>query len=144
MKHLIIVLALLLFNCSKKQEVNPLDITEGVTNSSQKKWLLTNITSNGKSILSDCAKDDVYTFVKLNNQVIYSPNIACYESDIEATYSYEIDNSKRTININNQLYKIDELTTKRLIFSTYHEEGQARLSPNSILHSQQTLTLQAL
>jgi hypothetical protein len=138
------LLALNLISCSKKQAITPLDITGGLTNGSQKKWLLTNITSNGKSILSDCAKDDVYTFIKQNNQTIYSPNIACYESDIEATYSYEIDNSKRTININSQLYKIDELSSKRLIFSTYHEESQARLSPNFILHSQQTLTLQAL
>ncbi len=144
MKYLTILLALILINCSKKQAVNPLDITEGITNGSQKKWLLINITSNGKSILSECAKDDIYTFNKLNKQALYTPNIACYESDIEATYSYEIDDSKRTININNQLYKIDELTTKILIFSAYHEENHARRSPNSTLHAQQTLTLQAL
>lgn len=143
MKYNLLLFAIVLISvaCKKKAEIIEPDRINTFTNSSSKIWILNNITSNGKSIIDECAKDDEYEFVKASLTINYEPISKCYVNDDSKILSYQISTDQKSILIDSILYKIDELSSTKMVLSHDGLDG-AKISVNqSILHAQQTLTL---
>jgi Lipocalin-like domain len=142
----IVILFMVLVNaCKKKIEPAPIDKIDLITNGNSKKWRLVEITSNGKSIIENCAKDDDYTFIKNSYTVNYTPNLKCYNSDNPTNLKYSISNDQKTLTIDNVKYDFDFLNAKKMILSHGEMNETARISTTEsatgTLHQQQTLTL---
>jgi Lipocalin-like domain len=128
-------------SCTKKKDVVPININELLTAGTKKEWLLTNITTNGKVVISDCAKDDVYQFDKNELQATYYPNNKCYSNDDVQVFNYKISESDKKLTIDSVEYQIEEISAKKLVLSHDGNDSPARISQiTSTLHQQQTIS----
>lgn len=143
MKNILFILYFLIicFACKKKVEIIEPDRTITITNNTSRIWVLNNITTNGKSIIDVCAKDDEYEFIKASLTINYEPKVKCYSNDDAKVLNFMLSTDQKSILIDGILYKIDDLTTKKMALSHDGTDGARILESQSILHAQQTLTL---
>ena len=137
---LLFSIIILIFSCKKKpQDITP-DTIIKVTNGSSKVWALADITTNGKSIIETCAKDDEYEFIKATSTINYEPKTKCYSNDDAKTLEYQVSNDSKSITIDNYTYLIEILTDTKMVLSHDGDGGAKINSAKSTLHNQQTLT----
>jgi hypothetical protein len=140
--HLIIVSAMFMtFSCKKKNIVNPIQNIDLITSGSQKTWLLSDITTNGKSIMAACGKDDQYIFDKTIMKITYIPNTKCFNNDELKILNFKMNVDNKSITIDELEYVLETLTSNKMVISNDgHADGSRLNTTTSILHQQQTLT----
>jgi hypothetical protein len=111
-KFLLFLIPLFFTACAETVVLSPIDL---VTAGSTKAWTLETYTENGKSLISDCIKDDVFFFKKDSKEYVWKKGaIKCSNTDKDENFSFDVSEDGKTITFNGIKWDIVSLSETKL------------------------------
>lgn len=96
----------------KEIQLMPIDY---LTAGSTKIWKLTQFKNADMDQLTDCLKDDTFTFKKKVGEYEWEKGESkCYSEDVDAVFNYKLTTDGSTLTINEYEYKVNRLDMKNL------------------------------
>jgi hypothetical protein len=112
MKKFFFTLAILatLASCTPSETEVQLMPIDYLTAGNIKTWKLTLFKNAEVDQLTDCIKDDTFTFTKKDGKYGWKKGEnKCYSGDIDASYDYKLSPDGSSITINEYIYKVNKL-----------------------------------
>jgi hypothetical protein len=117
MKKISLLLATLSFMVSctpveKEIQLMPIDY---LTAGNIKVWKLTQFKNADMNQLTDCIKDDLFTFSKKEGKYKWNKGESkCYSEDVDVVFDYKLTSDGTILSINEYQYKVNRLDMKNL------------------------------
>ncbi len=112
MKKIFLILASLatLASCTPIETEVQLMPIDYLTAGNTKKWKLTQFKNAEVDQLTDCIKDDTFTFSKKDRKYNWKKGESkCYSEDLDASFDFKLLPDGSAITINEYVYKVNKL-----------------------------------